>query len=182
MTDRERDPADSGHWPLGELIRRAMQGRSENSVAELSKSMGEDYRFARQTLRHYTFGIREDGSTLKVTANTVRRIAAVLEIDVREALRAAGLPDDEVERTPPRGKPGAPLDSVEVLAKKLAVLRYEDRAAFQQLLDSLVGRDAIPERSTITSTPGGRAWQGHRSAGGRGVDDVPAEESHGSQP
>lgn len=176
MTDGERDPAESDDWPLGEMIRQAIAGRSENSIAELAKSMGPDYVFSRPTLRNYMFGFRESGGPLRVTADTVRRIAAVLGLDPRAALTAAGLPEEAEREAPPKARAGAPLDTTEVLAKKISELPYEDRAAFQRLIDSIVSRDPAPERTTITSTPGGQAWQGHRSAGGRGVDDVPAEE------
>jgi hypothetical protein len=180
MTDRERDPAESDDWPLGRMIRTAMQGRSENSIAELSKAMGEDYRFSRGTLRHYTYGFREDPSKpeLKVVPDTVRRIAAVLELDPREALHAAGL-HHEAERQPPRTKVDAPLDTKEELADKLERLPFADRQALQRIIDSLVAKTETPEQQTqIVSVSGGKVWRGHQSSPGSGTQ-VPVEEARG---
>lgn len=181
MTDRERDPAESGDWPLGKLIRQAMQGRSENSIAKLSETMGPDYKFARTTLRHYTYGVREDSQgPLVVKADTVRRIAAVLDIDPREALHAAGL-HHEADRQPPRTKVDAPLDTKEELAEKVERLPFADRQAVQQIVDSLIAantdKSATQKRVTITAVSGGEAWRGHRAAGDH--DGVPVHEARG---
>lgn len=181
MTDGERDPADSDNWPLGKMISLAMQGRSENSIATLSASMGPDYKISRQTLRNYRFGHREsnDGPLIP-NADLVRRIAAVLELDPREALRAAGL-SDEAERHPPRTKVEAPLDTTEVLADKVATLPFAIRQSLQHIIDSLVAAHAdtpTPKKqAVITSVPGGQAWRGHRSSAGSGTRQA-AEEAH----
>lgn len=186
MTDRERDPADSGDWPLGKLIRQAMQGRSVNAIATLSLTLGPDYKFSRNTLQHYLDGRRTDGQGgLVVTADTVRRIAAVLDVDPREALRAAGL-HAEAERQPPRGKPDAPLDSAKELAEKVVLLDLDDRMAVQRIIDSLAGKTMVtrPEESLrqghveIVSVPGGETWSGVRASAGASSEQ-PAEEAHG---
>jgi len=181
MTDRERDPADSGDWPLGKLFRQAMQGRSVNAIATLSATLGPDYKFSRNTLQHYLDGRRTDEQgALAVTADTVRRIAAVLDVDPREALHAAGL-HIEAERQPPRGKPDAPLDSAKELAEKVVLLDLDDRVAVQRIIDSLAAKaaDPRPEKQVrIASVSGGEAWVGHRSSEGSG-SRAPAEEARG---
>lgn len=183
MTDRERDPAESDDWPLGRMIRTAMQGRSENSIAERSKAMGPDYKISRGTLRNYTYGFREDPSNpeLTVVPDTVRRIAAVLDLDPREALHAAGL-HHEAERQPPRTKVDAPLDTKEELADKVERLPFADRQALQRIIDSLVARTESPEtpevRTQIVSVQGGKAWRGIRSSPGSGTP-TSAEEARG---
>ncbi len=185
MTNGERDPADSGNSSLSELFRQAMkdQGwRSETAVAAKSAEMGDDYKFSRQTLRNYLFGHREGGDgQLAVNPDLVRRIAAVLQIDPREALHAAGL-HHEAERHPPsRTKADAPLDSKEVTADKLATLPYADRLALQHIIDSLVAAHADAPtpggQAVITSVPGGEAWRGRRSSAGSGTAQA-AEEAH----
>jgi hypothetical protein len=180
MTDRERDPAESDDWPLGRMIRQAMQGRSENSIATLSASRGPDYKISRNTLRNYTYGFREDSANpeLTVVPDTVRRIAAVLDLDPREALHAAGL-HHEAERQPPQTRVDAPLDTAEELANKLKLLRFADRQALQQIIDSLVAKTEAPEKQAqIVSVPGAKAWKGHRSSPGSGTQ-VPVEEARG---
>ncbi len=177
MTVGERDPAATGDWPLGRLIRPAVKRfRSERAVVQKSKDMGPDFEFSRGTLRNYSNGFREDGvggDSLVVSPDTVRRIAAVLELDPREALDAAGLHYEAERQPPPRTKADVPLDSKEVTAAKLATLPYSDRLALQHIIDSLVAAHAdtqAPETQTvITSVPGGEAWEGHESSAGYGT-------------
>ena len=185
MTDGERDPAASGGWPLGELIRPAVKMfRSERAVVARAKEMGPDYEFSRGTLRNYTNGFREDGvggETLVVSADTVRRIAAVLDIDPREALEAAGLPTAAASH-PPRPATAPPLDSAEVLAKKVVSLDYDKRAALQTIVDAFVDRTVGQlgeERAPrVVATQGGEAWTGYRSSDEH-PDEVSASESQG---
>lgn len=184
MTDRERDPAESDDWPLGKLFRQAMQGRTENAIAKLSETLGPDYKFSRNTLRHYLDGRRSDGQgELAVTADTVRRIAAVLDVDPREALHAAGL-HHAADHFPPRGPLDAPLDSAEELAEKVTLLGLDDRVALQQIIDSLAAKTmrTHPEESSrqtqIVSVPGGETWSGVQSSDGAGTHQ-PAEEARG---
>lgn len=182
MTDGERDPAASDDWPLGRLIRQAMQGyRSERAVVMKSEGMGPDFKFSRGTLRNYANGFREDGvggESLVVSADTVRRIAAVLELDPREALLAAGL-TAEADLHLPKPATAPPLDSAEVLAKKVLGLGYPQRVALQTIVDSLIERTDGPERRTqVTSVQGGEAWRGVRSSDGR-RDEIASEGVHG---
>jgi hypothetical protein len=185
MTDGERDPAESDLWPLGKMIRRAMLGwKSYNAVAKRSAEMGPDYEFSRFTLRNYADGRRQDGGALVVTADMVRRIAAVLELDPREALEAAGI-TAEADRHPPRSLLGAPLDTPEVIAGKLRQLLYEEQAAVQTIVNGLIAArtggqpepDVEPaeEHVRVVSSDGGAAWRGHKSFDGH-QSEVPASE------
>lgn len=186
MNVGERDPAASDDWPLGKLIRPAVKKfRSERAVVTKAREMGPDYEFSRGTLRNYTNGFREDGvggERLVVAADTVRRIAAVLELDPREALAAAGL-SGEAERHVPKSATAPPLDSAEVLAKKVVSLDYDKRAALQTIVDSLIdrtdGQPVVERAPRVVSTQGGEAWTGARSSDGRQGSAMPASESQG---